>query len=165
MCAGLRRKLSQLNSPEVAPEAVPGGGDFRYVCVGYSAYNSRKLRDAARNRQRHDEPIEVPYCEGLEVISAAAVAGNRELMSEAPLANSSSAASSEESLRRHKADRRTSLPIAGAGEVDWKRFGERFESMSWKLIEKMQANANYMVRSLCRSWDQIWTGGSSRSDK
>mmetsp|Transcript_12010 Transcript_12010/g.24170 ORF Transcript_12010/g.24170 Transcript_12010/m.24170 type:complete len:208 (-) Transcript_12010:738-1361(-) len=161
ICAGLSKKLSQGGSlrPPTSSEQMPGGGDFRYVCVGYSSYDQQHLRDESKNRTRHDEPVEVPYCEGLEVISAAAVSSNRELLSHgAPdVAARESPSGRDESLRRHRMDKRESIPLTNPlGDTDWSGFQERFERMSRRMIDKMQANATYMAKSFVKSWEQIF---------
>lgn len=149
------------NRPPTSSEAMPGGGDFRYVCVGYSAYSPKDLKEASKSRSRHDDPVEVPYCEGLEVISAAAMSNNRELLSHGPTDSSelvSGARSSSErddSLMKHKMDRRQTLP-GPFRDQDWDGFQERFERMSRRILDKMHANASYMAKSFVRSWQQIF---------
>lgn len=144
---------------------MPGGsGDFKYFCLGYSAYNGDNLRDASKRRKRHDEPIEVPYCEGLEVISAAAVSSSRELLSDAPVTDARSASGHDDSLARHKRDNRAAIPLSGFSKMDWNKFKERFERVSWRMLDKMQANAEYMARSFARSWQQV-TGFGRSGDK
>lgn len=144
---------------------MPGGpGDFKYFCLGYSAYNRDNLKDASKRRKRHDEPVEVPYCEGLEVISAAAVSSSRELLSDAPVTDARSASGHDDSLARHKRDNRTAIPLSSFSKMDWNKFKERFERMSWRMVDKMQANAEYIARSFARSWQQV-TGFGRSGDK
>lgn len=150
---------------------MPSGGDFRYVCVGYSAYDTKQLKEASKNRLRHDEPVEVPYCEGLEIISAAAVSSNRELLPHGadvspkiPGNRQQPQRESDASLERHARDGRRTVPMGNPlGTRDWDGFQERFERMSKRIAEKMQSNATYMARSFVRSWEQIFSDRSSGS--
>lgn len=178
MCAGLSKKIGSsskhdsLQHVSTSSESMPGGGDFRYVCLGYSAYDLKHLKDASKNRLRHDEPVEVPYCEGLEIISAAAVSSNRELLPHGAGAEVSPTIPGsrqqprerDASLERHAKDRRTTLPMSSpVGARDWDGFQERFERISKRIVEKMQSNATYMARSFVRSWQQIFNDKSSGS--
>lgn len=164
VCAGFSKKIEDMGVSPISSEAVPGGGDFKYVCVGYSSYDEEKLRSCSQNRKRHDEPVEVPYCEGLEIISAAAVASTRELMSEVPV-DPGTSRSADASLDKHRADRRTAIPLSNISRTDWKSFKDRFEKVSLRIIDKMQGNAAYMAKSFQRSWEQITNSSGRSGDK
>jgi len=174
VCAGLSkraRKAASLPSFPASSESMPGGGDFRYICVGYSAYDTEQLKEASKNRRRHDEPVEVPYCEGLEIISAAAVSSNRELLPHGADISPKMPGNSQQprgerdaSLERHARDPRRTVPLGNPlGSRDWDSFQERFERMSKRIADKMQSNATYMARSFVRSWEQIFRDSSSGS--
>ena len=46
----------------------------QYMCVGLSVYDEARLRAAgAESRSSPLAPVEIPYCEGLEIVSAANV--------------------------------------------------------------------------------------------
>jgi len=64
-------------------DAIPGG-DFKYVCVGYAAYNEDALKKVARERRSQADTVQLPYCEGLEVVSAAAMSRKPELLTGGP---------------------------------------------------------------------------------
>lgn len=173
VCAGLSKKMTERNF-STSSESVPGGGDFRYVCVGYSAYDTEQLRNASTRRHRHDEPVEVPYCEGLEILSAAAVSRNRELLPHGAGAGVSSnipgnrqepKGERDASLEKHGRDAKRMVPVGNpmGATRDWEGFQERFEHMSKRIAEKMQSNATYMARSFVRSWQQIFSDRSSGS--
>lgn len=86
VCMGFRkRKANDDNAIDVSipTDSVPGG-DFKYMCIGYSAWDDEALRDAARNRRDSNDPVQLPYCEGLEVVSAAAINNSPELLSNGP---------------------------------------------------------------------------------
>ena len=68
---------------QLPTDSVPGG-DFRYVCLGYGAYDEDGLKTAARRRSSQAEPVQLPYCEGLEVVSAAAMSSKPELLTGGP---------------------------------------------------------------------------------
>lgn len=84
MCtAGLQ--LGSLSLPFSAPlpstaPPPPGPPHCRYVCVGYSAWDEEALKRAAAARRSQADAVQLPYCEGLEVVSAAAVNQRPELM-------------------------------------------------------------------------------------
>ena len=52
----------------------------RYVCLGYSAWDEEALKRGAANRSSQAASVQLPYCEGLEVVSAAAANSSPELM-------------------------------------------------------------------------------------
>lgn len=64
-CAGFKRRHPPGASIEGSSESVPGA-DFKYLCLGYSAYDEAALRNAARQSKPGDS-VNVPYCEGIEV--------------------------------------------------------------------------------------------------
>lgn len=177
VCAGLSKRILQTAKPGALPrvptssESLPGGGDFRYVCVGYSAYDTKHLKEASKNRRRHDQPVEVPYCEGMEIISAAAVSSNRELLPHAaditpkiPGNRQLPKEQRDASLEKHAQDSRRIVPLGNPlRNSDWDGFQERFERMAKRIGEKMQSNATYMARSFVRSWEQIFSDRSSGS--
>ena len=46
----------------------------QYMCLGLSVYDEARLRAAgAESRGSPTEPVEIPFCEGLEIVSAANV--------------------------------------------------------------------------------------------
>lgn len=55
--------------------------------MGYSAYDADALKAAARSRKSETDPIKLPYCEGLEVVSAAAIHRKPELLTGGPVVN------------------------------------------------------------------------------
>lgn len=83
MCAGLSKRVQSGEAPSLPADAVPGG-DFRYLCIGYSAYDREDLKRAARKRCNPTDPVQLPYCEGLEVVSAAAMSTKPELLTGGP---------------------------------------------------------------------------------
>lgn len=174
VCAGLSKRISrpaELPNVPTSSESMPGGGDFRYVCVGYSAYDTKQLKEASKSRHRHDQPVEVPYCEGLEIISAAAVSSNRELLPHGadispkiPGNRQQPRKGRDTSLERHARDSRRTVPLGNPlGNSDWDGFQERFERMARRIGERMQSNATYMAKSFVRSWEQIFSDRSSGS--
>ena len=62
----------------------------RYICAGYSAYDEEGLKQAASKRTSHGDPVQLPYCEGLEIVSAAGMSRKPELLTDGPELSASS---------------------------------------------------------------------------
>jgi hypothetical protein len=43
----------------------------------------------------------------------------------------------------------------GGGEIDWVRFGERFDAHARKIADRMAANAAFMGQAAKRSWETL----------
>ena len=43
----------------------------QYFCVGMSLWDQERLKAANKQAVKPGDPVELPYCEGLEIISAA----------------------------------------------------------------------------------------------
>ncbi len=84
MCTGLAKRLRPGEEAAQLPTDSIPGGDFKYLCAGYSAWDEEGLRAAARRRTSSADAVALPYCEGLEVVSSAAVAGRPELLTDGP---------------------------------------------------------------------------------
>lgn len=84
MCTGLAKRLRPgEDAAQLPTDSIPGG-EFKYLCAGYSAWDEEALRAAARRRTSAADAVALPYCEGLEVVSSAAVAGRPELLTDGP---------------------------------------------------------------------------------
>ena len=162
LCTGISRRRTH-PAPVSSSETMPAG-DFKFVCLGYSVHEPDRLRNASATLKPGD-PVEVPWCSGVEIISASAVSSQRELLpagaqSMTPSHDRDTADASgvsDASLQRHQADRRKAVaPIYPHRGPDWEGFGHRYIRVANAIIHKMQANANYMVRSIERTWDQIF---------
>ncbi len=66
--------------PAQARPPRPADLRCRYICLGYSAWDEEALKRAAAARRSQADAVQLPYCEGLEVVSAAAVNHRPELM-------------------------------------------------------------------------------------
>lgn len=157
VCAGVRRwHAANRGAGELPTEAIPGG-DFKYVCLGYSAYDTAKLKAEAARRTGTSDGVHVPYCEGLEIISAAAMSGKPELLTSGPDVGAASASRSA-AEPRHQRPARTFVP-GGAelqpGAMDWEKYKERFGRISRRILDKMQSNASYIAAVTKRSWQQL----------
>jgi hypothetical protein len=150
---------------ELPNDSVPGG-EFKYICLGYSAWDEEALKRASRRRNSHSDAVPLPYCEGLEVVSAAAVAATPELLTGGPEVERASqrASTSDE----HGADvrQRTGRVFTELGAPpdaeEWDRFKERFDRISKRMMDKMASNASYMLASLKKTWDQVVRDVSGR---
>ncbi|KAL4858648.1 hypothetical protein ACK3TF_001587 [Chlorella vulgaris] len=180
LCAGLTKRLKPTDEVVQLPTDSVPGGDFKYVCIGYSAWDEEALKRAAANRSSPEDAVQLPYCEGLEVVSAAAVNSRPELMGAggpdlAAGGDSSGTAPPPAGPQQGGADVRQRpgrsfvpgagrLPDAPAG-MDWDRFKERFVRISKRMVDKMGQNGSYMVATTRRSWQQIWRELGGGEDK
>lgn len=82
MCGGFAKRLRHNDEPsQLTSESIPGG-EFKYACLGYAAWDDEELKRAARRRTSPTDPVSLPYCEGLEIVSSAAISGRPELLAE-----------------------------------------------------------------------------------
>ncbi len=81
VCVGFAKRLHPSDEPsQLASESIPGG-EFKYACVGYAAWDDEELKRAARRRTSPTDAVQLPYCEGLEIVSSAAMHGRPDLLS------------------------------------------------------------------------------------
>lgn len=126
--------------PSPRPPVPPSPPCCRYVCLGYSAWDEETLKRAAAARRSQTDAVQLPYCEGLEVVSAAAVNQRPELMSAGGPDLSSGGAASGEPVAgppppdgadvRQRPGRSFvpgagRLPEVGRDGMDWDRYKER----------------------------------------
>lgn len=108
----------------------------RYICLGYSAWDEEALKRAAAARTSQADAVQLPYCEGLEIVSAAAVNQRPELMGAGgpDLGGGGGAAAGPAGPPGGDVRQRPGrsfvpgagrLPGEGAEGVDWDRFKER----------------------------------------
>lgn len=170
---GFGKKLSPTEDTIAQTDSVPGG-DFKYLCFGYSAFDAQELKRAAKNRTSRTDPIQLPYCEGLEVVSAAAMSEKPELLTGGAIVDTASSSSAPPSDARHAPTRDrpgrtfTGRPdIGGPEAMDWDQFKERFDRMATKITDKMKSNATFMGNKLKQGWDQVLReiGGSDKHDR
>lgn len=166
LCGGWRRSLPEEQLTGQLPSDSVPGGDFKYVCVGYSTYDEEGLKRAAARRSSEADAVVLPYCEGLEVISAAAMSRKPELMSAGgPDLSSDPSDSSRESSRgvedghapvRQRPGRSF---VPGGADIPegmtFDKFRERFERMAGRIVEKMGSNASFMGAHIKRTWQQV----------
>jgi hypothetical protein len=160
LCAGFPSRLSELSDDGYDTESVPGA-HFKYVCIGYSEWDEEALKRAARRRTASSDPVQLPFCEGLEIVSAAAVASNPEL-----LTPSGGTGDDKDILPPKRPPPRS---INGLGDptsvpepLDWERLRAGFDRMSRKIVGKMASNAAVLATSVQKTWEDIigrWGGG------
>lgn len=160
LCAGFASRLPELTDDGLA-ESVPGG-EFKYVCIGYSEWDEEGLKRAAQRRTTSTDPVQLPFCEGLEIVSAAAVASNPELLS-----SPSGGTGNEKDIFPPKRPPPRSItglsdPASLPEPPDWERLRAGFDRMSRRIVEKMASNAVLMATSIQKTWEDIsgrWGGG------
>ena len=136
LCAGLSRRGGRRNGRHAVSSDTMPPGDWRFVCVGVSEYD----HEASANLKRPKENVQLPRCAGLEIVSASAVARQREIL---PVGQSVPGGPTDDaSLRRHQADRRKTMPMHRG--TDWDGFAQRFARSSRGILDKATANAIYM---------------------
>jgi hypothetical protein len=177
LCAGFQRAGRSDAEDATAAAAVAAAdelppGAFRYLCLGAAAYDPAELRRAAR-RAAPGDPVRLPFCEGLEVVSAAAGLGAREPLGAAAAGAAAGAParpppdSAPPAPRPHPG--RTFVPGgAGGGAgggglpgegMDLARFAERFGTVSRRMVDRMALNAAFMSAAVRKSWDAARGGG------
>ncbi|KAK9827645.1 hypothetical protein WJX81_003218 [Elliptochloris bilobata] len=155
VCAGLRNQPNNRDVPNLSEEltAVPAGA-FKYVCVGYAVYDEEKLRQQMQEAKKSPTaPIELPYCEGLEVISAPQLQQSPAVLSApvgaAATANAQPRPLDEGPTRKQRPLRDTTLPgrMPGnsLGDMNWKEFSERVQRNAAKIVNKMGVNAQLVL--------------------
>ncbi|KAK9820577.1 hypothetical protein WJX72_011812 [[Myrmecia] bisecta] len=82
VCAGLRttRDGAVNDMVDIRPETIPGGG-FKYICVGLSVFDEERAKQQGDKHASADN-VELPYCNGLEIISAPQVQSSPVLLKE-----------------------------------------------------------------------------------
>ncbi|KAL4444353.1 hypothetical protein ABPG75_012090 [Micractinium tetrahymenae] len=179
VCTGFAKRLKPTDDAAQLPTDSVPGGDFKYICLGYSAWDEEALKRAAAARRSQADAVQLPYCEGLEVVSAAAVNQRPELMGAgAPgLGAGGGAAAAGEPVAgppqapggadvRQRPGRSFvpgRLPEVPDG-MDWDRFKERFLRISRRMVDKMGQNLTFMASTTKRSWQQLRRelGGSDK---
>lgn len=165
VCTGFAKRLKSTDDAAQLPTDSVPGGDFKYICLGYSAWDEEAMKRAAATRTSQADAVQLPYCEGLEIVSAAAVQQRPELMGAGGpgLGGGGSAAAAAGAPEAAGADVRQRPGrsfVPGAGRLpeeglDWNKFQERFLRVSKRMVEKMGQNAAYMGLTVRRSWQQL----------
>jgi hypothetical protein len=150
---------------QLPSDSIPGG-DFKYVCVGYSAWDEAQLRHAAKTRSGPGDPVRLPYCEGLEVVSAAAMNQQPGLLTTEGAGGDGASAPPEfpsSSDKRKPIGSRGGWD-AGADAPDLNRFAERMDRMARRILDKAASNAAFMADAAKKAWQQL-VKEASRGDK
>lgn len=132
-------------------ESVPSG-DFKYVCLGYSQYSEAELR-ARQRSATPGESIDLPYCEGLEVISAAAVEGPM-LMKEGAGAGTAADLSPPSGSGDMPAGGRRPAWVGQPG-VSVEEFPDRVYKTAGKIVTHMKRNLDHMAGSMRKTLQQL----------
>jgi len=176
-CAGFKTGLKPTDEGANLPsnDSIPGG-NFKYMCVGYSAYDeARLLRHASGRPRSPGDPVQLPYCEGLEVISAAATQRIPGLMTTGgispPPQNTppSPAPEPPPTIPPSPSPRRGKTYVTGPelpmNGLNWEQFVERFDRMSRKILTHMQSNLVFMTGTAKKAAERVWTNIMSEIDR
>eukprot|EP00884_Botryococcus_braunii_P000542 jgi/Botrbrau1/10489/Bobra.0133s0092.1 len=161
-CVGLRNRNPQ-ECPDLPPVQVPGA-HFKYFCVGYSMYDEEQIKQNRKDRSSAADPVDLPHCEGLEIISAAHVQQSPVLSTVGPAGLESGAGSESPSPPAQgivKGRNYGGMP-ASRTEIDLTDFPQRFVKSSQRVLERMAANAQALQAALISTWKKV--NGRDRSD-
>jgi hypothetical protein len=115
------------------------------------------LKRSAAGRTSSSDAVRLPYCEGLEIVSAAAT-HRPGLLAEGPSPDISAAETDGANIQQRPG--RAFLPGAGTGPPElpeFNKFIERFERISWKIVQKMESNMQFMMNNVKKGLQKVWT--------
>ncbi|CAD7701961.1 unnamed protein product [Ostreobium quekettii] len=82
VCAGFRR-THKAGEGAAEPQAEASNlSDFKYMCVGYSVYDEQRIRQQPSRHDATGGSVDLPYCEGLEIVSSRHLQGGPVLLKE-----------------------------------------------------------------------------------
>jgi len=128
-----------------------GLADFKYMCAGYSMYTKPEKDGAGKRKGLGNDIVNLPYCEGLEVISSRDMQDNPVLLKE----GMADGAIGDAKPVGPSSSTEKSSPVPGMGKnfvpganVDLEDFPSRFMRVAKKIVNKMYANLKSAVASL-----------------
>ncbi|KAK9811068.1 hypothetical protein WJX73_010760 [Symbiochloris irregularis] len=139
VCAGIPHRINPESSflRDLPKESIPGG-DFKYVCIGASAFDVGHIEEQRQQRRSPTDPVDLPYCEGVEIISAAEF--ETEAVVSAEGAGAAAAAPSAGPI--NPVQPRAGRSFTGRGASSNDESGFDFNGLS----DKMQANAAKILK-------------------
>ncbi|KAL3132274.1 hypothetical protein ABBQ32_008859 [Trebouxia sp. C0010 RCD-2024] len=161
VCGGVRSKhLTSPDLAEVPPESIPNG-EFKYMCLGYSMHVDRQQKRQRSSTDQGADMIELPYCEGIQVVMATDTQQSPMLQAEA---------SQEAAPTQQATDRRPPRRTYSGGQADNNLGGvnlgdlsDRFIKTSGKIVEKMGSNLGQIAATAKQAakkvGEQIWGKG------
>lgn len=155
VCLGVRSKPNTVQEDMRNP--LPGLVDFKYMCIGYSVYDIGGKKHVSKTRST--TPTNLPYCEGLEIISSRDVQESPVLLKEGlggevvDRGQQSHPGSSEKEGQFPQTGRNF---VKGA-DVNVEDFPSRLAKVAKKILQKMIDNLKYMAKTIY----QMFQGGSS----
>ncbi|CAD7701267.1 unnamed protein product [Ostreobium quekettii] len=157
VCAGIRQTHKGGEDLGELQTEASNLVDFKYMCVGYSIYDEERMR----RQPSRDDPasgVDLPYCEGLEIVSSRNLQGNPVLLKEGIEGPAGAPPSTQEPAPKRK---NSFFPGSGStfvsepGGVNWGKLPERFQKSSFLILQKMQQNAGYLATSMKRVIERI----------
>lgn len=187
VCAGVPQTIKSAHDLSTLQSETVPPGHFRYLCLGYSMYNETRLRERQRGavgaagsssggtgssgdnasgdrrqqQQQQGDDVELPYCEGVEIISAAALQRKPVLLEEgaspSELGTNPISANNQGPAPAQPKDRRNfvSPPMNG---IRLDEFPQRFMKSSRKILDQMSINASRIVVTVKRTADRVQEG-------
>lgn len=144
LCAGMKSSVGKsIDGPK---ESVPAG-EFKYMCLGYSVYEADQRRGGP-NRGSPDS-IELPYCEGLEVISAAELMKSPAVLTEGTAGASASTLQGARPIRPPRPQPGRSFVPGGGGDTSSEvaSLKDRYMRSSQKVLQRMGSNLAFMGKT------------------
>lgn len=159
VCAGIRQTHKAGEDLAELQTEASNLVDFKYMCVGYSMYDEDRIR---RQPAREDPPgggVDLPYCEGLEIVSSRHLQGNPVLLKEGMEGSAGEDTPPLEPSQKRKTgffpgNSPTNF-VPEPGRVNWEKLPERFQRSSYLILQKMQHNATYLATSMKRVIERI----------
>ncbi|KAK9835571.1 hypothetical protein WJX74_003352 [Apatococcus lobatus] len=163
-------KPSHLNAADVSPsqpaDSVPSG-DFKFFCAGFSMYDKSQLpmKDGSSPSASNPAAVELPYCEGIEVVTSAELQHAPAELLRSPTGEAAPPAVSPAGSRpqRPKTWVEDSPGLKGTSLED---FPQKFGASAKKVFNRMCSNANQLATSAKRASDDLmnefWGRGRDR---
>ncbi|KAL0034917.1 hypothetical protein WJX79_000291 [Trebouxia sp. C0005] len=163
VCAGIRSKhLTSSDLAELPPESIPAG-EFKYMCMGYSLHADR-LKNKQRTATEHtSDSIDLPYCEGIQVVMATETQRSPMLQTEASQEAASQQTPERQAPLRARKTYTGAQPEHNVGGVNLADLSERFIKTSGKIVDKMGSNLGQIATTVKQAankvGEQIWGKG------
>ncbi|GMH33250.1 hypothetical protein BSKO_01084 [Bryopsis sp. KO-2023] len=159
ICAGLRQAHKGSEDIEKLQTEAANLVEFKYVCVGYSQYDEKRIIEQPDRDGPAEGEVELPYCEGLEIISSRQLQRGPVLLKEGLDAPTGPQRGHEQVGPRRKSasaneDDPNFVPEP-PGRFDWTKFPEKFQRTSELIVSKMQQNALHLISSAKKVLDQL----------
>eukprot|EP00873_Tetraselmis_striata_P033302 jgi/Tetstr1/453566/TSEL_040534.t1 len=147
MCVGVRTRPSTVQEDMRNP--LPGLVDFKYMCIGYSVYTVNDRKVISKTRRPGADSVDLPYCEGLEIISSREMQGSPVLLKEGmggePVGRDDLDSSGAPEKEGRFPPGKNFVP---GRDVNMENFVARFTKMAKKIAQKMVDNLKLVASTI-----------------